>query len=145
MFFCCMLLGMKATTPKAKRKMRNYITQKAIHREELENHTITKAELMQNAGYSLSTASKNNLENTKLYAEITSETLNKTGFVLHEFLESIERDIANNLHLQLPLQTKIKLLSIITQVHKGLAPSYKQKQTIKDVDGSLKTVWTQLN
>lgn len=139
-----MLLVM-TRTKKAVRKMRNYITQKAVHRDDLENATKTKQELMLNAGYTLSSATKNNLENTKLYAEITSETLNKTGFVLHEFLESIESDIANNLHLQLPLQTKIKMLSIITQIHKGLAPSYKQKQTVKEADGTLKTVWTQLN
>jgi len=134
-----------AVKHKDKELMTNYITQKALHKDELEEHKTTKKELMIKAGYTLDTASKNNLESTKLYAEITSELINSTGFILSQLVDSIKGDIESGVLDDMTTTTKVKLLSLITSVHKGLSPSYKQKKTEKDEDGNVKTVWTKLN
>jgi len=134
-----------AKTKKAAELVNNYITQKAIHFDDLENHKITRKEIMLKAGYSESVADKKNPENTQLYATINNEIMNKVGFVLSRYVESIKEDVESGVLEDMQPLAKIKALSMITSIFKGISPTYKQKSTLKDEEGNVKTVWTKIN
>lgn len=134
-----------ATKKRDKELMTNYITQKALLSSDLEEHKVTKKELMLKAGYTLDSATKNNLENTKLYAQITSEMINSTGFVLTEFLNVLVERVKSGEINRMRIQDIIKATKVIVDIHKGLSPSYKQKVSTKDADGTVKNVWTKIN
>lgn len=125
--------------------MDNYITQKAFFAEDVEEHKITRSELMKKAGYSEMSVKSNNPELTKLYAVKVEDLINKTGFVLSEFVDAINKDVENGEIDKLSLVAKVKTLSMITQIFKGLSPSYKQKVSTKEADGTVKNVWTKIN
>lgn len=125
--------------------MDNYITQKALHREELENHTITKKELMLKAGYSEEMSRNRTPESTELYTGKVSELTNKVGFVLNEYVKVIEKKVQDGMLENKSLTDLTKELVRLTTIFKGLAPTYKQKVTTKEADGTIKNVWTKLN
>ena len=134
-----------AKTKKAEELLDNYITQKAIMSRDIEGNNVTKKELMLKAGYSEMSAKSNNPELSKLYAVKVEELINKTGFTLKAFVDSIEEDVRNGGIDKLGLVTKVKTLSMLTTIFKGLSPTFKQKSMVKDEDGNVKTVWTKLN
>lgn len=134
-----------AHSKKAEELMDNYLTQKAVFREELEEKRISRKDLMLKAGYTEISANANNPELSKLYAVKVEELVNKTGFTLKAFVESIERDVREGKIEGMNLTTKVKTLSMLTTIFKGLSPSFKQKSMVKDDEGNVKTVWTKLN
>lgn len=125
--------------------MDNYLTQKIALHEEVEEKQISRKELMQRAGYSEASIKSNNPELTQLYTIKVEELINKTGFIMREFVEAIEKDVQAGMVDRLPLQAKVKTLSLITSIFKGLSPSFKSKTTTKEADGTIKNVWTKLN
>lgn len=144
LFHCTLIVNM-AVTKKAIELTDNYITQKALNREAIEDGHISKKEIMKKAGYSEESIRTNNPELTKLYTVKVEELINKTGFTLKSFVDAIELDVRKGEIDKLDFQQKVKTLSLITSIFKGLSPTYKQKSMVKDEEGNVKTVWTKIN
>ena len=126
------------------KQMQNYVNLRALHDEDIKSGNMTKTELAMEAGFTHTTASKNNLENTNLYAELSSEMINKTGIILHTLIDSVSRDMEECKHELMSLDDKIKIMKAIASVYKGLMPTFKQKKTFKDENGNIEIVWKQL-
>lgn len=134
-----------AKTKKAEELVNNYITQKAVNFDDFNDGLTSKKDLMKKAGYTDASIKSNNPELTKLYAVKVEDLINKTGFILSEFVESVNRDVREGMIEDLTITQKVKTLSLLTSIFKGLSPTFKQKQTIKDEEGNVKTVWQKIN
>lgn len=130
-----------ASTNEALEKMTNYISHKAL----IGDADISKKEIMQRAGYTLTSATQNNLENGRNYAMISDKMINQTGFILTTYLNVLEKEVRNGAINKMEYSEVLRGAKTVLDIFKGLAPTYKQKETVKSSDGSLTTIWKTLN
>ena len=126
-------------------KARRYIQSKIVHQEELENKTMTKKQLGLDAGYALSTVENSVLEKSNIYTDLSHEYIHRTSFSLDKVLDMIKNDVENGDMEELPLMQKLRAASILMTIYKGLLPTYKKKETKRDIDGTITSVWTTIN
>ena len=126
-------------------RMKAYITAKVVNQEELESKKVGKGELAQAAGFALTTVEKNVLEKSNIYTDLSHDYINRTGFALDKVLDELTESINNGEIKDLDIMQKVRLASTLTTIYKGLLPTYKKKETKRDIDGTITSVWTTIN
>lgn len=126
-------------------RMATYINLKVANAEGLADKSVTKKELALQAGYSIATVESNVLEKSNIYTDLSHDYINRTGFALNETLDEIKLSIDRGELKELSLIQQVRVASLLTSIYKGLLPTYKKKETKRDIDGTITSVWTTIN
>lgn len=124
---------------------KEHVMLNTIYEPERREKTITARAIALKAGYSESTVDSKKLTNTPLYKVLAEAMQSKVGFALEEHIDKIVNDVKEGKHLNDTLATSIRQMQALTSIYKGLMPTVKQKETTKNDDGSITTVWKTLN
>ena len=137
--------GVKAGTTVKRTLARNYVLNRMANAQALAEKKITKKEIALSSGYALGTVERGVLEKTGIYTELSHDFISKVGYGLEQFLDTLTEAVNNGEHLDLPIEKKIRATATLATIYKGLLPTFKKKETKREIDGTITSVWTTLN
>lgn len=133
-----------AITRKSKRLLDTYLVQKMNDAD----NTLSKSTRMRNSGFSEVSVQKNisSIENGVYYNGRVQEVLNKTGSITFSLLDQVAEEVqSEEFKSGFDTAEKVKMLKTFFDINRAVLPTIKQKETKKDGDGNVLSVWTTLN
>jgi hypothetical protein len=129
---------------KAKTLADNYIMQKMNDTK----HTLSKSTRMRNAGFAASSVDKSisEIEKGVYYNGRVQEVLNKTGTITFVLLDQVAQEVQTDAFNQdFNTLEKVKILKTFFDINRAILPTITQKETKRQIDGSVTSVWSTVN